>query len=155
MITRSQNGWTANERSLCSWFSVPGSNVRLLLRTQYAGPLLIAFLTAFHRRVEALQDPGCWSYAPRMVRGSVRVVSNHASGTAVDVNAPRHPLGARGTFSDDDAREIHRLLRVANGTIRWGGDYRGRADEMHFELHSTNIAEILKATRALRRETNP
>ena len=25
-------------------------------------------------------------------------------------------------------------LRLYGGVVRWGGDFRGRADEMHFEL---------------------
>lgn len=149
---RSQNGWTANRRDLCRWFRIPGTNVSLLLRSDYAGPLLAAFSELFHLRVEPIKDPGCWSYAERPVRGSTTTLSNHASGTAVDLNAPRHPLGRRGTFSAAQTVELRRLLRLTGGALRWGGDYRTRADEMHFELNTTDIALVLRATEALRRE---
>lgn len=151
-MSKSQNGWTANRRNLCSWFHVPGTNVRLLLRTAYAGPLLVLFAELFHRLVEPIRDPGCWSYAERLVRGSSSSVSNHASGTAIDLNAPRHPLGRRGTFTPAQTREVRRLVALTGGALRWGGDYKGRPDEMHFELNTTNIGLVLRATQALRTE---
>jgi hypothetical protein len=152
LVRRSANGWTAYRRDLISTFVVPGTSVRLPLRTQYAGPLLIAFAHAFHLRVEPLRAGWCWGYAPRKIRGSVSRVSNHASGTAIDVNAPRHPLGARGTFTAAQTAEIRRLVRLTGGALRWGGDYAGRADEMHLEVVTTDVALILRATVALRAE---
>lgn len=148
-MARSQNGWTANRRDLMAWFSIPGTNVELLLRKDYAGPLLAAFARAFHLRVENIKDPGCWSYAVRPIRGSTTTLSNHASGTAIDLNAPRHPLGKRGTFSAAQSAEIRRLIGLTGGALRWGGSYSGRADEMHVELNTTDIAKIQRATRAL------
>nr|WP_276612341.1 peptidoglycan-binding protein [Kineococcus vitellinus] len=77
-------------------------------------------------------DPAsCWGYAYRAVRGSSSP-SFHAAGIAVDLNAPRHPLGARGTFSSRQAAEVRRL--AGHYGLRWGGDYQRRADEMHVEV---------------------
>jgi hypothetical protein len=146
---RSQNGWTANRRDLCSWFRVPGTNVKLLLRTEYAGPLLVLVAQIVNARVEPIRDPGCWSYAERLVRGSSSSVSNHASGTAIDLNAPRHPLGRRGTFTPAQRAEIKAIERACGGAVRWGGSYQGRADEMHWEINTTDIAMLLEATRRL------
>lgn len=151
-MSRSQNGWTANRRDLCRWFTVPGTGVRLLLRSVYAGPLLVAFARCYHLAVEPLVEPGCWSYAERPIRGLRTILSNHSSGTAVDLNAPRHPLGRRGTFTPTQRREVERLLALAAGTIRWGGHYRVRKDEMHFEVDTTNLQRILQATQVLERE---
>jgi hypothetical protein len=61
-------------------------------------------------------------------------ISNHSSGTAFDWHAPRHPLGSVGTFSQTQVVTIHKIVNVeCEGAIRWGGDYLGRKDEMHFE----------------------
>ncbi|MCZ4151843.1 hypothetical protein BZG21_46535, partial [Escherichia coli] len=62
------------------------------------------------------------------------VASEHSAGTAVDFNAPAHGLGLSGTFSGAQVRSIRRILADLDGAVRWGGDYAGRKDEMHFEL---------------------
>jgi hypothetical protein len=150
--TRSQNGWRANQRALVSTFTVPGTSVKLPLRKDYAGPLLVLLAEAFHRRVEPLVEGWCWGYAERSIRGASSTVSNHASGTAIDLNAPRHPLGARGTFSASQRAELERLLKLCEGTVRWGGHYRSRADEMHLEINTTDLARIQHAAQHLRAE---
>ncbi len=53
----------------------------------------------------------------------------------MDLNATDHPLGKDGTFSHADEARILRILRKYKGTIRWGGTYSGRQDEMHFEIN--------------------
>src|SRR5690606_27057234 len=79
----------------------------------------------------ALDD---WGYAERPIRGS-SVISNHASGTAIDLNATKHPLGASGTFTSTQVTRIREILAVTRNHVRWGGDYTGRKDEMHFEIN--------------------
>ena len=86
------------------------------------------------REVERLVSGWCWGHAYRPIRGA-STLSNHASGTAIDVNAPRHPLGSSGTFSATQRARIHAILADCNGVVRWGGDYSGRKDEMHFEIN--------------------
>lgn len=61
-------------------------------------------------------------------------VSNHSSGTAIDLNAPDHPLGAANTFSTAKVTAIRKILAFCDGVVRWGGDYANRKDEMHFEI---------------------
>ena len=79
--------------------------------------------------------PGhCWGYAPRKIRGSTTRWSNHAWGLAVDFNAPAHPMGVAGTWG------VHgpAVSQIANDLgFRWGGDYSGRKDDMHFEYMGT------------------
>jgi len=72
-------------------------------------------------------------HAYREISGST-TLSNHASGTAIDLNAPRHPLGASGTFSSTQVSRIRSILTYCDGVVRWGGDYATRKDEMHFEI---------------------
>lgn len=71
-------------------------------------------------------------------------LSNHSSGTAFDWNAPKHPLGRSGTFSAQQVVTIRAICNVdCEGAVRWGGDYTGRKDEMHFEVVKSE-AECLR-----------
>ena len=97
--------------------------------------LILGFVAArFDRDVESLANPGCWGWASRAIRGGT-AWSNHASATAIDCNAPGHPLGARGTFTESQVRQIRTIVSFCEGTVRWGGDYSDRKDEMHFEIN--------------------
>jgi len=71
------------------------------------------------------------------VRGSDTQVSNHASATAIDLNALKHPRGVRNTFSKGQVAAIRRILASYDGVIRWGGDYSTTVDDMHFEINAS------------------
>lgn len=96
--------------------------------------LFTAFLDRFDTAIERLIPGYCWGYAGRRIRGGSSW-SNHAWGLAVDINAPHHLLGKAGTFSPTQVKKIRTLVKPYN--LRWGGDYRGRVDEMHFEFMGT------------------
>lgn len=134
MTARSQNGWSANDRSVIASYQVPGG--KLAIRAGDVSVVLIWVAQRFHQTVEPLVWPGNWGYAERPIRGSSTTLSNHSSGTAIDLNAPRHPLGRVGTFRVDQVRAIRQILAYCEGTVRWGGDYSGRKDEMHFEVNA-------------------
>lgn len=151
----SQNGYAANDRSLVSSQPIPGTNVSVTVRNGDPGFLLTDFAAWFDAHVEDIDNArghlDDWGYAERNVRGSSTTLSNHASGTAIDLNATRHPLGRRGTFTKAQVAAIHGQLRTYQGCIRWGGDYSGRPDEMHFEINAspaacTQVADRLRAT---------
>lgn len=102
-----------------------------------AGFVLSHWAMWFSECVERIQGDTWddWGYAIRPIRGGGITLSNHASGTALDINAQAHPLGSRHTFTDEQEWRLLRRLRGRyGGLIRWGGSYSGRADEMHFEL---------------------
>lgn len=143
----SQNGYRANDRSLIASYKVPGGKISM--RKGDVATVLSYVANRFHSEVEPLKWPGNWGYAERKIRGGSSL-SNHASGTAIDLNAPAHYLGARGTFSAKQVRAIRRILNDCGGVIRWGGDYRGRKDEMHFEINAGTaaVARVAKAIRA-------
>ena len=92
----------------------------------------------FNAEVEPIRKADSWGYAPRAIIGST-TTSNHASGTAVDFNASTHQLGASGTFAAAKTAAIRKIVAdtVVDGVqvVRWGGDYSGRKDEMHFEIN--------------------
>jgi hypothetical protein len=135
-MTTSQNGWPADPDPTklgIAPCSVAGVSIGDGL---LAGPVTVALTYVarqVHLRVETLQPGQCWGYKYRPVTGGAEL-SNHASGTAVDLNAPRHPLGQAGTFTSAQVEEIHRILAEVDDVVRWGGDYTGRIDEMHFEI---------------------
>jgi len=144
MSATSQNGYIANDRSLITSISVPGG--KLAMREGDVATILQYVAGQFHAKVEPLVWPGCWGYAERPIRGSSTELSNHASGTAIDLNAPQHPLGEKGTFTTAQVATIHSILSFLEGAVRWGGDYTKRKDEMHFEIVKglADIARIAK-----------
>lgn len=153
----SQNGYPVIESSSdCALWRIPvgrGETARhVYLRHGYVGYVLACFITWFHRRIEKVNvgtwDEWGWAYRP--VRGSTTGFSNHASGTAVDINATKHPLGRRGTFTEKQIKKIRRKLRFTfRGVIRWGGDYQNRPDEMHFEADK-GVRDFVRVARILR-----
>ena len=74
------------------------------------------------------------AFAPRFVRGSDTVLSNHAHGSAFDINAPWNALGARPALVGQRGG-VRELVPIANRHgFFWGGHFRDRADGMHFEV---------------------
>lgn len=148
----SQNGWPVDPPR--SARTIPGTNVRVTVADGPAGDVLMKVLGEVNRRVENIGlnstkgEADDWGYAKRNVRGSSKTISNHASATAVDINATRHPLGKRGTFTPAQVEEIHKILAENGNVVRWGGDYTGRADEMHFEINASpeEVARVAKGS---------
>lgn len=139
-MATSQNGWPAlaADSPLLHTWTIPGSSgtTKLRLRGGSAGFLLCHLALWFDSKVEDLVEPQLddWGYAYRPVRGYETTLSNHSSGTAEDLNATDHPLGVEHSFTPAEERLIGKRLALYDGCIRWGGLYRGRKDEMHFEI---------------------
>jgi len=136
MTQTSSNGWTAsadpNQIGVKS-YPVKGTKIKLRCAEKCA-PLLVGFAEEFHALIEPIDEGSLddWGFCFRMVRGSLNNLSNHSSGTAIDLNASKHPLGKVGTFPNDKVPMIRALAKKYG--LRWGGDYKSRADEMHFEI---------------------
>lgn len=90
----------------------------------------------WNAEVEAIRKDWSWGYANRAVRGA-SVISEHATGTAVDFNAPLHPLGKKNTFSAGDRAKIRQIMKDVSHAARWGGEW-SRPDDMHVELIGGN-----------------
>lgn len=143
----SYNGWPASKDQAeigIKSYPVPGSIIKLRCAEKVA-PLLVGFAAEFHKLIEPI-DQGAlddWGYCFRMVRGTTDKLSNHSSGTAIDLNASKHPLGQLGTF---DAAKVPMLRALAHKYgLTWGGDYKNRKDEMHFEISigPAKVAELI------------
>lgn len=74
------------------------------------------------------------SYVPRFIRGSRTVLSNHAFGTAFDINTRENPLGAIPAAVGKQG-SVRELVELANAHgFYWGGHFKRRPDGMHFEI---------------------
>lgn len=74
------------------------------------------------------------SFVPRMIRGSTTRLSNHAYGTAFDINCDDNALGHVPALLGKPGC-IRELVPLANEHgFYWGGHYRTRPDGMHFEV---------------------
>jgi hypothetical protein len=132
----SPNGWPASEDRKAigiQSFVVPGTKLKIAC-AQAVAPILVGFCKEFHELVEPIDQGQLddWGYAFRMTRGSDKVLSNHSSGTAVDLNASKHPLGKSNTFNKEQCNII--TLLITKYGLAWGGHYKKRKDEMHFEI---------------------
>lgn len=156
---KSQNGWNAGTPAAIGGLdtsAVPGTSVKLPqgVRKGDVATVLLYVAQQFHRTVEPLHPGWCWGYHYKHIEGST-TLSNHASGTAIDLNAPNHPMGRANTFSASKRAAIRAILRYCDGVVRWGGDYTGRRDDMHFEIVK-GAADVARLARKIRgASTNP
>jgi hypothetical protein len=135
-MLNSYNGWPASKDAAeIHIVSVPIEGTKIKVRCAKAvAPLFAAFCKEFNELIEPIDEGGLddWGYCFRMVRGTTDKLSNHSSGTAVDLNATQHPMGKVGTFPAEKVPIIRALAKKYG--LKWGGDYRHRKDEMHFEI---------------------
>jgi len=148
MSLQSYNGWPASKNQVDIGIpSVPIEGTKVKVRCAKAvAPLIAGFCKEFHELIEPIDEGTLddWGYCYRMVRGTTDKLSNHSSGTAIDLNASQHPLGQIGTF---DAGKVPMIRALAHKYgLTWGGDYRARKDEMHFEISidATKAAALIK-----------
>lgn len=75
------------------------------------------------------------SWVPRFIRGSRTSLSNHAWGTAFDINAQWNGLGVQPARMDQKGC-VRELVSIAvDYGFYWGGWFPKRPDGMHFEAY--------------------
>lgn len=134
--THTENGWRCVNRDGCDIVRIPGLFMTETAPLRTGPPLTIlgAWLFWYDRNVEEILT-SIWGWsATNDVPGQPgrNNGSNHLSGTAVDVNAPRYPWGRRVMPADRIAK-IREGLRLFEGSVFWGADWN-RADEMHYQM---------------------
>jgi hypothetical protein len=133
----SQNGWSASASLPLRPLVVNGVAFAPGIRDDDDVETVLRYVVEqYAKRVEPLRSPGCWGWSYRANRNDPNSLSNHASGTAVDINAPAHPNGVATfrTFTAAQQAECHAILTEVDGAIRWGGDYTRTVDAMHWEV---------------------
>lgn len=138
-MEKSQNSWTASKDQAeigIKQFPIAGTTIKIRCN-EFAGVILAAFAAEFHKLVEPIDEGKLddWAYCYRPVRGTTDRLSNHSSGTAIDLNATKHPLGKEHTFTGPQEVKLKELVKKYG--LRWGGSYKTRKDEMHFEIIET------------------
>lgn len=153
MTVYSQNGWPVVGSDKIASYLVPGTTVKLPVRRGDVATVLIYVARRFHKEVQPLHYCWCWGYAVRAVRGQTNGYSNHASGTAIDLNAPNFPLGTRNMTSRQRlavAKIVADCRIDGKPVVRAGAFYSTRPDEMHFEIIAgpTLVARLAAKIRA-------
>ena len=139
----SQNGWPASRNLNLTKVKVGKAQVSVL--SGDVATIFAYLLGQFHAHVEPLKKATCGGFNYRVIEEG-KDLSNHASGTAVDLNWGDHAMGKKNTFTDAQVAEIRKILNHLEGVIRWGGDYRNRKDDMHFEIvaDAKKVAKVAK-----------
>jgi len=133
----SYNGWPVGSPGSVIGvqnFTVPGTSIVLPIRSGDVATVLLYVARRFDSEVETLLSGQCWGYSYRANVNNPSVWSNHASGTAIDLNSAKHPNGAAATFTAAQTAAVRSILAFCGDVVYWGQDYRGVVDGMHFEI---------------------
>jgi hypothetical protein len=157
-MAKSYNGWFASP-DLKTRLIEPVKGCRLRVAdNQNVVDVFTYLVQQFHKRVDDVTKPhpaDDWGFAFRQNRNANNL-SNHSSGTAIDLDATEHPNGVKTsrTFTPAQIAEVHEILRELDGVVRWGGDYTNTVDAMHFEI---NVApgKLQEIGKLLRKEALP
>lgn len=126
--THSENEWRMCNRDECVIADVPLEYIDTApLRRGDPVTILGAWMLWYDRNVEPITSP-VWGWS----NTNDVATSNHLSGTAVDLNAPKYPWGRRVMPADRIAK-IREGLALFDGVVFWGADW-DRADEMHYQI---------------------
>ena len=129
MTEYSYNGWPASPDKasigVVSSDVVPGG-----VKSGDVYTVLAYVATQFNARVEPIVSGWCWGFTYKQNTSNPSQLSCHASGTAIDLNAPDHGYGAGGTFTSAQVGTIYEILAEVGGAVSWLQGY----DEMHFEI---------------------
>lgn len=153
-MANSYNGWSAGS----GWSVANGRLSPLVVAGEPFSPgvragdvyvVLNYVANQLHRRVEPVvrgdwHQADDWGYSYRANTNNPSQLSNHASGTAIDYNATRHPNGRGGTWTLAQKAEIGRIIAEVNGVVRCLFGY----DEMHFEIRGT-VSQVAEAARKI------
>lgn len=138
------NGWETNNLVRVSIPQLAGvagapASLKILFHRKAAGQLqaLFAAWEGAGLTGRILSFDG--AYNPRFVRGKAaeQSLSNHAFGTAFDINAEWNGLG-REPAPGGAMGSVYELVPLANDHgFYWGGHFSKRRDGMHFEFAKT------------------
>lgn len=153
MVETAYNGWPASPDphaiGVDPAFTAAGVHFPGGVKAGDVSVVLGYVATQIHTTVEKLVVGWCWGYDYRPNRNNPSELSVHSAGCAIDVNAPNHPNGASGTFTDAQVARIRVILATAGGVVAWGHDWTHIKDEMHFEIKGS-VGDVAYAARQLK-----
>lgn len=148
-MTTTLNGWAYPANKLVTKY-IPGVNRRLTLNEDVA-PVMLALAADYHKTIRDLDngktDEGGYNDRPARLASSRK--SNHANGTAMDLNWSEE--GAMGSawgkkfFATTKVKIALLAIKKRYGSvIQWGGDWNAK-DYMHFEAKPGSTPAQFKA----------
>jgi hypothetical protein len=152
-MTTSYNGWPASRDAAAIGidpnFKAAGHKFPGGVKKGDVSTVFRFYLGNYHLRVESLNvtTGDEWGYSYRANVNNPSQLSCHSSGTAVDVNAQKHPNGRRNTLSSTQVARLRQIQKWTGGVIKWGGDFSTTKDEMHHEVHGSATAVHAVAVR--------
>lgn len=129
------------------WSVVPVSGTRIItpvknrsFRVRDNNNVAVIFtylIQQYEKRVEPIEfgQLDDWGYANRPDQNNPALISCHASGTAVDLNAVKHPNGNPSTYTTAQIKALHSILAELKGTVQCGQFFHHTIDPMHFEIN--------------------
>lgn len=148
-----QNGWTGISSStsplLHDWNIPCKGGIRTVpLHRGSAGFLLCHFAMWWDDTIDpvmgGIYDEWGWNF--RYI-GSSTTLSNHAPGTALDIDAAQFPQG-RYNLTANQRALIKRRMSFFKGNLAHGAFYRTTVDEMHAEV-AKPMADVQRMARSL------
>lgn len=144
---RITDGWATTH---IAKFTIPQLSSKPISMHVLAGPQFVAWfkvIEALGLSDRVLSYAGCW--VPRYVRGSKKTLSNHAWGSAIDINVPWNNQGKQAALVGKKG-SVRELAEIGyDFGIFWGGHYAGsREDGMHFELYQVLTSDEITAALA-------
>lgn len=129
-------GWPNSQAGRMVGLNVSGVSFPAGVREELRD-LVVLLLEESEARGYVTLHPGwCWGFADRPIKtasgGYTNTPSNHSWGIAIDVNAPVNGFGS----SSHTIPQAMASLWNDYG-FRWGGNYSGTKDWMHFEFMGT------------------
>lgn len=158
-MSTSYNGWYASPSLDTRPLTVAGESfVPGVVNNDDVHTVLMYVAVQMHERVEPIvrsdwHQMDDWGYSYRSSTGNSNYLSCHASGTAIDYNATRHPYGVHGTFSSSQIAEVHKILNEVQ-VVEWGNDWN-LPDGMHFEIDGTRAEVATAAYRIRNKQEEP
>ena len=132
-------GWEVEVPGSKNLTTVTVAGERFIVKRGYHGRIggAMKHLIETLNSIEPISEPG-WdgSYCYRNVRGG-KNWSEHSAGVAYDHNASQHGMGgeAYAGWSKEQVGQIYAFLNTPEGKMfKWGADFHGRKDPMHFEM---------------------
>jgi D-alanyl-D-alanine carboxypeptidase-like protein len=150
-MASSQNGWPVVAKSACDQGPFEGVTFPNGILAGDVATIARWQLRRYEALVEPLKQGSCWGWFVKKIIGSDDY-SNHSSATAWDINADEHFLGdpPSKSFTAHQIAGCRQIVDEADGVLRWGGDYSGRKDGMHWEIIGSRATVAAFAARIRR-----